>query len=508
MPASPIEEIVEHQDLFAVGGREEVRVAGAHEQIPVQAEILKHVLAMVRVIPVDAGIAKVNPILERPARRHRFLRHVRDTVEPIVEPHAVPVHRRRKVSAIGETHDDCRSLVHLDQRAGILAVEAEHRRRCARTARAAPARRRASARAPSASRSSSRGRASGVDSSLPRQIRRDVRSQRHQLGRHADARVHRRRRPRAWRARRFARAPCTCSAGGAPGRPQKTGEQEREIVRLHPDARRRAAQHEAAATFGNVGRRFGGDQDEDTIERDAPQRESVPLRTAPSFTTGSSCGVVAQATYAVYGPTDAGSGRSRQIEQDVVLLLAGRRHRDAEWRRRRQQPRGAGRRVRCRIGRQQLDAVEIGVRAAGGDRIGGARLRRRWLGGRGVRRSAAGCSHPAEGDREQDADPRAPGHHRDSSVTEKLQNVVRNFRSAPTGRPKGLHYFRFSNPLSEDGDRDVACIRVAPVDRLRRTVRVGWLPLEWRLTTLFGSATRSLVILPRIAPVTSRYHAG
>ena len=81
---------------------------------------------MVRVIPVDPGVAEVDAVLERAARRNRILRHVRDAVEPVVQSHAVPVHGGGKVGVVRESHDDGRALIDLDQRAWILAVEPEH----------------------------------------------------------------------------------------------------------------------------------------------------------------------------------------------------------------------------------------------------------------------------------------------------------------------------------------------------------------------------------------------
>ena len=89
-----------------LAGAKNVRIARAHEQIPVETEILQHVLAVMRVIPVDAGVAEVHAVLERAAWRHRLLRDVRHAVEAIVQPHAVPVHGGRKIGAVGEAHDD------------------------------------------------------------------------------------------------------------------------------------------------------------------------------------------------------------------------------------------------------------------------------------------------------------------------------------------------------------------------------------------------------------------
>ena len=239
---------------------------------------------------------------------------------------------------------------------------------------------------PSARRSSSRGRASGIDVVAARKVRRHVGTQRHELGRHADARMHRRRRPRPRRACRLVRrAMRVLRRRRVPGPRKPASRNARSCGCIRtladvPRSTRRPDRSDRSAEGSAVIRM--------RIRSNATRPSRiVPLRTTPSFTTGSSCGVVAQATYAVYGPIDAGSGRSRRSKTDVVLRLSGRRNRDAEGRSRREEARGA-RRTLDRGGRQQLDAIEIRVRAAGGGRIGGARFRGLWLDGRGLTRVA------------------------------------------------------------------------------------------------------------------------
>jgi hypothetical protein len=48
-------------------------------------------------------------------------------------------------------------------------------------------------------------------------------------------------------------------------------EKKREIVRLHPHACRRAAQHHAAVGFAHIRRRFRRDQDQEPVERHASE---------------------------------------------------------------------------------------------------------------------------------------------------------------------------------------------------------------------------------------------
>ena len=61
------QQVVEHQHLLAVRGAEVVRVGRVDAQVPVQPQVLLEVFAVVRVVPVEAGVGEVNPVLERPA---------------------------------------------------------------------------------------------------------------------------------------------------------------------------------------------------------------------------------------------------------------------------------------------------------------------------------------------------------------------------------------------------------------------------------------------------------
>ena len=106
---------------------------------------------VMRVIPVDPGITKMDSVLERTAGLDRFLRHMRNAVEPVVEPDAVPVHGRREVGAIGELHDNGRPFVD----PSIVTVRPNNTRRTGAATRGSTL--------PSVSGSSSRGRASGIE---------------------------------------------------------------------------------------------------------------------------------------------------------------------------------------------------------------------------------------------------------------------------------------------------------------------------------------------------------
>ena len=84
-------------------GRAEKRGRGrTDEDVAVEAEVLQHVFAVVRVVPEDAGIREREAVVEGRARFNQRLREVRDAVEAILEPQAVPVDGRRPVRAVDE----------------------------------------------------------------------------------------------------------------------------------------------------------------------------------------------------------------------------------------------------------------------------------------------------------------------------------------------------------------------------------------------------------------------
>src|SRR5258706_558167 len=77
-----------------------------HVQVSVQAQVLLYILAIVRVVPVEAGIRKMDAIRKPPARRDGILGDARSAVEPVVQPDAVPVHCRRLVNRVDELDGD------------------------------------------------------------------------------------------------------------------------------------------------------------------------------------------------------------------------------------------------------------------------------------------------------------------------------------------------------------------------------------------------------------------
>ena len=111
------------------GRREIVGSWRAHHDVAVEAEVLLDVLAHVWVIPVDAGVGEAKVIGEALARGDGTLGHVGHAIVRVVEPDAVPVHRRRLVERVRELDRDLCALRDLQQRARVLAVEREHRER-------------------------------------------------------------------------------------------------------------------------------------------------------------------------------------------------------------------------------------------------------------------------------------------------------------------------------------------------------------------------------------------
>ena len=140
--------------------------------------------------------------------------------------------------------------IDLDERTGILAVEAEHRHgapeqhaahRCGHERPARPRRQAAAARAAAPAGSRRRGAGRYDDTSGRSVISAGGIDTCGCIGGGVHA-------PGHVGARRDGAA-CASAAGASPDFSMQAGEQERQVVRLHPHARRRAAQHESARAF-------------------------------------------------------------------------------------------------------------------------------------------------------------------------------------------------------------------------------------------------------------------
>ena len=251
------QQIVEHQDRFAVGWAEIVGVARVDPNVAVQAEVLLDVLAVMRVVPVDSGVGEVDAVSEAVARLYRVLRHAGHAVVPIVQADAMPVNGGRQIESVGEVHGDRRVLRDANQRAGVLPVEPEHRERPAvdgagHDGRLEIERAAVGERDNVTWTRAGRGAAGG---SLGR-IRRDRRPQVADTRHHLDERMGQRGGP-------VRRLPCALIADDA--------RELQQVLRLHAHAGRDAAEHEAPLIGVDVGRRFGRDEDQEFVESHPPE---------------------------------------------------------------------------------------------------------------------------------------------------------------------------------------------------------------------------------------------
>src|ERR1041385_2407828 len=81
---------------------------------------------MMWVIPIHPDIGHRDAIGEAPARRHVWLRESRGAVVTVRHAHTVPMKRGWQLGIVGEDYDHGRILHHVDQRTGVLSVEAVH----------------------------------------------------------------------------------------------------------------------------------------------------------------------------------------------------------------------------------------------------------------------------------------------------------------------------------------------------------------------------------------------
>ena len=78
-----------------------------------------------RVVPVNAGVWTVHSVGECSPDRNQRL-GVRGAIEPVLQPHAVPVDRRRHVAAVDYVDHDLGALWHPQRRARNRSVVGEH----------------------------------------------------------------------------------------------------------------------------------------------------------------------------------------------------------------------------------------------------------------------------------------------------------------------------------------------------------------------------------------------
>ena len=165
-------------------------------------------------------------------------------------------------------------------------------------------------------------------------------------GYHRHRRVHRRTPPAAGRGR----------GRGAADHP----DQRQQILRLHAHAGRGAPQHDASLPCGRVGVRLGGDQQQELVEVDRPDRRTA-VRNRSQVHDGPQQWRGGPGHIAGVAAERRRLGQAGEIHGQVEPVMPVDGHRCAERRGRRRQLDVAGR--RGEVGRvDQLDAVEIRVR--------------------------------------------------------------------------------------------------------------------------------------------------
>jgi hypothetical protein len=82
-----------------------------------------------RVVPVNAWVRKRQPVRECAADRNRGLRRERAVVA-VVEPQAVPMHRRLQVALVDDIDQECGPLLHTKSWARDGSVVGQHSDRC------------------------------------------------------------------------------------------------------------------------------------------------------------------------------------------------------------------------------------------------------------------------------------------------------------------------------------------------------------------------------------------
>jgi hypothetical protein len=110
---------------------------------------------------------------------------------------------------------------------------------------------------------------------------------------------------------------------------EKARQQKRQVVRLHPNGRRRSAEDEASAPLLDLGRPLRRDQEQRAVEANpAACRRAVgdnaELDRWIQLRRGRPCDIGRVRS------ERGGLGQALQIERDVVQMLAGPSHRDAE----------------------------------------------------------------------------------------------------------------------------------------------------------------------------------
>ena len=375
------QEIVEHEDLLPV--HRCVPLAGRRldQHVSVEPEVLLHFLAVVGVVPVEAGIREEDPVFEAPAGGHRVLGQVGYPVEGVVEAHPVPVDRGGPRRLVLEVDEDRGVLVHVDERAGVLPVEPVHHVVAAVDAAAHPAREQVERLAvPEAHDLGGDGVGKRFIRRHPRQEGKGFRPQVSESRNHGGLGEHGSMGPR-----RFVGGGAVSHRGMVHRRrPALAAAADRHhevVVRKDPGGRGGPAQGEAAGAGLDRGRGLGAHQDHELVERHRSEgREgSIPDLPEPDHRMhdrggrpGDPVPVIAEGR---------GLGQALDFEVEAVALVSVAGYRNSERARVPTQEGGSpgGSEIR---GRVEGDAVQargapgLAVRGWGNGLLRGCRARR------------------------------------------------------------------------------------------------------------------------------------
>ena len=120
------EDVVEGDHDLSVDRWPVVLLGWVNHQVAVEAHVQPVVLADMRVVPVQTGVRKAQPVGELAAGRDRRLGLVRHAVVLVVQAQPVPVHSRLDIGVVSHTDADLGPLGDPERRPRYGAVVGEH----------------------------------------------------------------------------------------------------------------------------------------------------------------------------------------------------------------------------------------------------------------------------------------------------------------------------------------------------------------------------------------------
>ena len=412
------QKVVEHDDLFSVCRRVVVGMARLHQHVPVEAQVLQHVLAMMRMIPIDARVLEEDLVAERLAWLDRLLGDAGHAVGGVVEAEAVPVDRGGPRHGVREVHGDGRGLRHVKKRSRVLAVECVHDVIATPDATANQAglqgycvavfeRNDLAWTGEGKGGRSERGRGGALPLlAVPTWLACRHRQERGGIGRvkghegreHGETGHHWRTRPPVGADWSVALVAVTrhchvrgdrallgvwaafCCSGAVALRPRGADEELLHVRRRHPRAGRRRTQHESAFPLRRIRPRFSRDEDHELVQADLADASSA-VRHRPQVVHNVEERRGQPGDEVLVLSEGLRFGEFFQSEHALVEVIAGNVDGDAERAGRRAQLQSSAGRLQARS-RCQEHAVEV----AAGEEGGACERRSAVTGGRGKRR--------------------------------------------------------------------------------------------------------------------------